>query len=224
MRILIVEDEKNLVKILKQGLEEKGYAVDTSYDGEEGLYMATEFQFDALILDISLPKLNGLSLLEKLREKGSSLPVLMLTARAEISDKIEGLNTGADDYLPKPFDFVELLARLNALIRRSKGKPSPLIKIDDLKIDTNARTVIRSNQEIKLSASEYNILEYLSFNKERVISRTELTEHLYNIDFDHDSNIIDVYINFLRNKVDKNYEKKLLHTVRGAGYIISENK
>ncbi len=222
MRVLIVEDEKNLAKVLKKGLEESGFVIDIASDGEEGFYMANEFPFDALILDISLPKLDGLSILGKLREKGSKVPVLMLTARADVADKIKGLNTGADDYLAKPFDFAELLARLNSLLRRSKNTPSPVIKISDLEIDTNAREVCRSNKKIKLSSSEFNILEYLALNRGRVISRAELTDHIYNIDFDLDSNIIDVYINYLRNKIDKGYIKPLIHTIRGSGYILAE--
>lgn len=220
MKILIVEDEKNLVKILKKGLEEHSFIIDCSFDGEEGLYMAETFTYDAIILDVMLPKVDGLTVLDNLRKRKVDVPVLLLTARGSVEDRVRGLNIGADDYIVKPFDFSELLARLKAIIRRTKGKASPLVIIDDLTIDTNARTVRRSDEEIKLSAKEYSILEYLAINKGRIISRTELIEHVYAEDFDLDSNVIDVYINFLRNKIDRNYSRKLIHTVRGAGYIL----
>jgi DNA-binding response OmpR family regulator len=222
MKILIVEDEKNLVKIIKKGLEENSFIVDFSLDGEEGLYMAETFPYDVIILDIMLPKVDGITILKKLRERKIDVPILLLTARGEIKDKVEGLDLGADDYVVKPFEFSELLARLKAVIRRNKGKASPFIIIDDLIIDINSRTVKRSDKEIKLSAKEYKILEYLALNKGRIISRTEFTEHIYDIDFDLDSNVIDVYINYLRNKIDKDNSKKLIHTIRGAGYILKE--
>lgn len=222
MKVLIIEDEKNLAEILKKGLEENSFAVDLSFDGEEGLYMAETFPYDAIILDIMLPKTDGFGVLSKLRKKQIDVPVLLLTARGEVENRIKGLNTGADDYIVKPFDFSELLARLRAVIRRDKGKASPFIKIDNLTIDTNSRGVKRDNMEIKLSAKEYNILEYLAMNKGRVISRTELTEHIYDSEFDLDSNIIDVYINYLRNKIDRDYDRKLIHTVRGVGYILKD--
>ncbi|MBI4688064.1 MAG: response regulator transcription factor [Nitrospirae bacterium] len=220
MRILIIEDEKNLARILKKGLEENGFSVDISFDGEDGLFMAESYQYDAVLLDILLPKIDGLTLLNKLRAKKIDVPVLMITSRGEIEDRIKGLNIGADDYIVKPFDFSEVLARLRSVIRRSKSKPSPLITIDNLTIDTNSRTVKRSGMEIKLSATEYSILEYLALNSGQVISRTELTEHIYDNEFDLDSNVIDVYINYLRNKIDKGFNKQLIHTVRGAGYIL----
>lgn len=218
MKILVVEDEIELAKLIKKGLEESGFIVEISNDGEEGLYMATEFEYDAVVLDINLPKVSGLKILETIRNKNILQPVLMLTAMGEVSDKIKGLNLGADDYIAKPFDFDELIARLYAIIRRSKGKPSPIISIDDLEININSKTVKRNNSEIKLSSREFNLLEYLALNSGRVISRTEIAEHLY--DFDTDSNIIDVYINYLRNKVDKGFKRDIIKTVRGAGYIL----
>lgn len=220
MKILIIEDEKKLAQIISKGLKESDFITEISNDGEEGLYMASEFEYDAIILDLSLPKLDGLDVLKLLREKEIYTPVLVLTARSEITDKIKGLNLGADDYLTKPFDFDELLARLNSLIRRSKNNPSPIIKIEDLEINMDSKTVFRDNKEIKLSTGEYNLLEYLVLNKGKVISRTELTEHLYSIDFDLNSNVLDVYISYLRNKIDKNSDRKLIHTLRGAGYSI----
>lgn len=222
MKALIIEDEKNLAEIIKKGLEENSFAVDLSFDGEEGLYMAETFPYDAVILDVMLPKIDGFAVLSKLRKKEINVPVLLVTARGEVENRIKGLNTGADDYIVKPFDFSELLARLRAVIRRDKGKASPFITVDTLTIDINSRSVKRDNREITLSAKEYNILEYLALNKGRVISRTELTEHIYDSDFDLDSNIIDVYINYLRNKIDRDYDRKLIHTVRGAGYILTD--
>lgn len=220
MKVLIIEDEKKLANLISKGLNESDFLTEISNDGEEGLYMATEFSYDAIILDLSLPKIDGLDILKNLRQKQIHTPVLVLTARSEVSDKIKGLNLGADDYLTKPFDFDELLARLNSLIRRSKNNPSPIIKIEDLEINLDSKTVFRNDNEIKLSIGEYNLLEYLVLNRGRVISRTELTEHLYSIDFDLNSNVIDVYISYLRNKIDKNSDRKLIHTLRGAGYSI----
>ncbi len=218
MKLLIVEDEIDLAELLKKGLEESGFTIDICHDGNEGLFMAIEYEYDAVILDINLPNISGLEILEKIRKKNIILPVVMLTAMSEVSDKIKGLNIGADDYIAKPFDFDELVARLNAVIRRSKGKASPIINIKDLEINLNAKTVKRNNIDIKISSREFNLLEYLCLNTGRVISRTEISEHLY--DFDTDSNVIDVYINYLRNKIDKGFDSELIKTVRGAGYII----
>jgi DNA-binding response OmpR family regulator len=220
MRILVIEDEKRLAAILKKGLEESGFVVDVALDGEDGLFMAETYPYDTVLLDILLPKVDGLTVLKTLRAKKIGVPVLMLTAKGELDDRVRGLNLGADDYLIKPFDFSELLARLNTVIRRSMGKASPIIVIDDLSLDMNAKTVTRSGQEINLSAKEYNLLEYLALNSGRVIGRTELTEHLYDTEFDLDSNVIDVYVNYLRNKIDKGYDRQLIVTVRGAGYIL----
>lgn len=223
MRVLVIEDDKNLSRILKKGLEENAFVVDASLDGEEGLYMAETYPYDVILLDILLPGIDGLTILKTIRDKKIEVPVVMLTSKSDVEDRIKGLNVGADDYVPKPFDFTELLARLKAVIRRNKGKPSSVITIGDLVIDTNSRTAKRADKEIKLSSKEYNLLEYLAFNKGRVVSRTELTEHLYDTEFDLDSNVIDVYINYLRNKIDKGFKKQILHTVRGAGYIIKED-
>lgn len=223
MRILIIEDEQKLAGVLKQGLEENSFTVEVSHDGEEGLYKAKNFPFDALILDIMLPKMDGIEVLSRLRETGIPVPVLMLTARGEVEDRVKGLNTGADDYLPKPFDFTEMLARLTAIIRRNKGQASSLLKISDLEIDLNTHTVKRSGSEIKLSATEYRMLEYFVLNRDRVVSRSELIEHLYDTEYDLDSNVIDVYINYLRKKIDLGADTQLIHTVRGAGYIFKED-
>jgi len=224
MRILLVEDEKDLAMIVKQGLEEEGYVVEVAHDGEEGLYMAENYAADVVILDIMLPKLDGLSVLSSMRKKGINTPVLMLTARDALIDKIKGLDTGADDYLTKPFVFGELLARIRSLIRRKTTVKEAVIRIADLEIDTASHEVKRGGQSIQLSAKEYALLEYLAYKKNTVVSRSDITEHIYHEDSDMDSNVVDVYINYLRNKVDKGFDKKLIQTVRGAGYILKEEE
>lgn len=221
MKILIVEDEQRLAVLLQKGLEESSYAVDLCHDGEEGLYMAETFPYDAVLLDVMLPKMDGFTVLENLRKQGVEVPVLMLTARTEVESRVKGLNHGADDYIPKPFDFAELLARLTAVIRRNKGQPASTVQVADLRLDLNAKTAFRAEREILLSAKEYAVLEYLVLHTGRVISRTEFSEHVYDGDFDLDSNIIDVFINKLRKKIDKGHEHKLIRTKRGAGYYVS---
>ncbi len=223
MKILIIEDEKKLADILKKGLEENTFTVDICHNGEEGLYMAETYPYDGVLLDITLPDKDGLEVLGELRAGKVEVPVLIITARGAVEDRIKGLNIGADDYIAKPFDFSELLARLKSVIRRSKGNPSPLVEVDDLAIDTNSRMVKRAGREIRLSATEYGLLEYLALNKGRVISRTELIEHIYYTEFDRDSNVIDVYINHLRNKLDKGFGRKIIRTVRGAGYVMKDD-
>src|SRR3989338_1912544 len=201
MRVLIVEDEKDLAAIMKQGLEEEGYIVDVAHDGEEGLYMAENFPVDAIILDIMLPKVDGLTVLSKLRRKGFATPVLLLTARDATLDKIKGLDTGADDYLTKPFDFSELMARLRSLIRRKGMVKEAVIRIADLEINTAGREVKRGGHAVQLSAREYALLEYLAYNKDKVVTRADIVEHIYSEDSEMDSNVVDVYINYLRNKI-----------------------
>lgn len=222
MRILVVEDEKGIANNLKKGLSEEGYSVDAAYDGEEGQFMAETEPYDLLILDIMLPKIDGVTMLSSLRKGGVNTPVLMLTAKDTVSDKVRGLDTGADDYLTKPFDFDELLARVRALLRRDGGTKTALIVIGDLEIDTAGHQVKKGGKVIPLSAREYALLEYLAYNRDKVVSRTDISEHIYEYDFDLDSNIIDVYINYLRNKIDKDFDKKLIHTVRGTGYILKD--
>ena len=224
MKILIVEDEQRLATLLKKGFEENSFVVDLCFDGEEGLYMVETFPYDAVILDVMIPKIDGFTLLRTLREKQINVPILMLTAMGEVENRVKGLTSGADDYLPKPFDFTELLARLTAIIRRNKGRATSLLQIADLQLDINSKTVTRGGTQILLSAKEYAIIEYMALNKNRVISRTEFSEHVYDMNFDLDSNIIDVYINRLRNKLDKNHKRKLIHTQRGSGYILKETK
>jgi heavy metal response regulator len=222
MRILIVEDEKSLADVLKKGLEEEEYAVDVAYNGEDGLFMAENEPYDLIILDIMLPIVDGMTILKKIRKAGIKTPVLMLTAKDTVTDKISGLDSGADDYLTKPFSFEELLARIRALLRRDSWVKTSTIEIGDLVIDMTTREVKRGGKVILLSPKEYALLEYMAINKNKVLSRTSLTEHLYDYDFDLDSNVIDVFIHRLRNKIDRGFDKKLIHTVRGAGYILKE--
>jgi DNA-binding response OmpR family regulator len=222
MKVLVVEDERRLANLLKKGLEEHAFVVDVCYDGEEGLYLVETSPYDAVVLDVMMPKMDGFTMLHRMREQGNETPVIMLTARGEVENRIKGLNTGADDYLPKPFDFAELLARLTAVIRRNKGQPTSQLCIADLYLDLNAKTAARGGVDLALTAKEYAILEYLALNKGRVISRTEISEHVYDMNFDLDSNIIDVYINRLRKKIDREHPNPLIHTKRGEGYILSE--
>lgn len=224
MRITLIEDEKQLANIVKKGLEEEGYSVDVAHDGEEGLYMVENYPSDVVILDVMLPLLDGFSILSSMRKKGIKTPVLLLTARDTITDKIKGLDSGADDYLTKPFEFGELLARIRALIRRKADIQDTIIRIGDLEINTANREIKRGGKTIQLSAKEYAMLQYMAYNKDKIVSRTDLIEHIYDENFDTNSNVLDVYVNFLRNKIDKGFKKKLIHTVRGAGYILKEKE
>jgi heavy metal response regulator len=222
MKILVVEDEKKVASFIKKGLEEEFYSVDTAYDGKEGLKLASLGEYDLVILDIMLPYKDGLTLIKELREEKILTPILLLTARDSIDSKVTGLDSGADDYLTKPFDFEELLARVRALLRRQSSVKSVQLKVSDLVLDTQTHKVNRAGNEISLTAKEYEILEYLLRNKNRVVSRTLLSEHVYEYNFDPDTNVIDVYINKLRNKIDKGFDKQILFTVRGVGYTIKE--
>jgi heavy metal response regulator len=222
MRILIVEDEKSLAEAIKKGLEEEDYAVDVAYNGEDGLFMAENEPSDLIILDIMLPIIDGMTILKKIRETGVKTPVLMLTAKDAITDKVSGLDSGADDYLTKPFHFEELLARMRVLLRRDSEVKTCVIQIGDLLIDMASHEVKRGGKEILLSAREYALLELLAINRDKVLSRTYISEHIYDYDFDLDSNVIDVFVNRIRNKIDRESESKLIHTVRGAGYMLKE--
>ena len=222
MRILLVEDEKKVASFIKKGLEEEFYSVDAAYDGKEGLQLALTEDYDLIILDVMLPFKNGFTVLQELREEKVSIPVLFLTAKDTLSDKVQGLDAGADDYLPKPFAFEELLARVRALLRRGTSEKNLILKVLDLSLDTQTHTVTRNNTIVQLTPKEYSILEYLLRNKNRVISRTMLSEHVYDYHFDSDTNVIDVYINKLRNKIDKGFDSQIIHTVRGVGYIIKD--
>jgi DNA-binding response OmpR family regulator len=220
MRVLLIEDHKPLVRALRQGLEEEGFAVDVSEDGEDGDFKARTAQYDVIILDVMLPKIDGLTLLEKWRADGLSTHVLMLTARSSIEDKVRGLNLGADDYLPKPFELEELMARLRALIRRQHQAKNPVLKVHDLEIDTAARLVKRADKEIPLTPKEYALLEFLAFHRGKVVTRTMIWDHLYDEKNENTSNVVDVYIRYLRNKIDKGFEPPLILTRWGEGYML----
>jgi len=218
MRILVVEDELVLQKQLKEQLEKKGFAVDTAANGAEGLYSGEEFPVDAAIIDIGLPDFSGIELIRKLRQKAKDFPILILTARDRWQDKVEGLDAGADDYLAKPFHYEELIARLNALIRRSAGKSHPCLESGFIKLDTLSQEVTASGVKLDLTAYEYKVLEYLMVHEGKVVSKTVLTEHIYDQDFDLDSNVIEVFVGRLRKKLDPDGSLKPIETLRGRGY------
>ena len=220
MRLLVVEDEKKVAEFIRRGLDEEGYTVDVAADGEEGLNLALSRGHDLVILDINLPKIEGLEVLRRLRESGFSAPVLLLTVRATIEDKVLGLDTGADDYLAKPFAFDELIARVRALLRRRKGTEPVTLQVADLTLDPATRTVRRGSENIELTAKEFSLLNHLMRNQGRVLSRTGIAENVWGYYFDTSTNVIDVYINYLRNKIDAGREPKLIHTVRGVGYVL----
>jgi two-component system response regulator PhoP len=224
MRLLLVEDEPTLRENLQQFLTRSSYSVDSAADGREGLFLGLEHPYDVAVIDIGLPEINGIELIKQLRAKHITFPVLILTARGNWQDKVEGLETGADDYLVKPFHNEELLARLNALSRRSKGHASPKISLGAMVINTASKTVSLTGKEITLTQYEYNTLEYLALNKGRVISKTELTEHLYDQDFDLDSNVIEVLIGRLRKKIDPDSSLQPIITLRGQGYRLAHNE
>jgi DNA-binding response OmpR family regulator len=218
--VLLVEDYKPMVRALRQGLEEEGLAVDVAIDGEEADFKARSTQYDAIVLDIMLPRKDGLTLLREWRQAGIKTHVLMLTARDTVEDKVRGLNTGADDYLAKPFKLEELLARLRALIRRAHEVKDPILRVHDLEIDTATRTVKRAGQPIHLTPREYALLQFLAFHRGRVVSRTMIWEHLYDEHDETTSNVVDVYIRYLRNKIDKGFEPPLIMTRWGEGYLL----
>jgi DNA-binding response OmpR family regulator len=220
MRVLLIEDHKPLVRALKQGLEEEGFAVDVASDGQEGDFKARTAEYDVIILDIMLPKEDGLSLLQRWRKDGMSSHVLVLTARGSMDDKVKGLDFGADDYMTKPFELEELLARLRALIRRGHQVKSPLIRVHDLEIDTASRTVKRGGKAIHLTPREYALLEFLAYHRGKVTTRSMIWEHLYDDQDENTSNVVDVYIRYLRNKIDKGYEPPLILTRWGEGYML----
>ena len=222
MRILVVEDEKKVARFIQQGLEEEHYAVDVAYDGEEGLRMAGSGNYDLLVLDVMLPKKSGLDLLREFRTRGGKTPTFMLTAKTSTEDKVAGLDSGADDYLTKPFSLAEFLARVRSLLRRGASEKSIILSMADLELDTVSHKAKRGARPIELTAKEYSLLEYLLRNKNRVLSRTIISEHIWDYNFDTGTNIIDVYVNHLRNKIDSGSEKKLIHTVRGVGYVMKE--
>ena len=221
MRLLLIEDDKKVAAFIVKGLTESGYAVDVRYDGRSGLGTAEEESYDLVILDWMLPGIDGITVCKKIREFSKDIPILFLTAKETPSDKVQGLDAGADDFLSKPFSFMELLARIRALLRRGTRTVDKLV-VDDLEINVNERKVLRGGKPIDLSNKEFAILEYMVRNKNRLINRATLTEHVWNIDFDRGTNLIDVYINYLRKKLDVGSRKQLIHTVRGAGYILKD--
>lgn len=221
MRVLLVEDEKRLAENVARALREgAGYAVDIASDGEEGLYLAESSNYDLMMLDLMLPKVDGAEMLIRCRKRGNSTPVLILTARDEKENIVRLLNAGADDYVAKPFDLGELMARAKALVRRGKGQRSPVLALADLRINTVERTVRRGQREIALVPMEYRVLEYLAHRPRAVVSKSELLEHLYDYNWEKFSNVIEVYISGLRRKIDGNHAVKLIHTVRGHGYAL----
>ncbi len=220
MRVLLVEDDRKVASFIRKGLEEEGYAVDTAPDGEAGLAMGLDRIHDAIILDVMLPKKPGFQVLRELRQAKVTTPVLLLTARDAVDDKVQGLDAGADDYLTKPFAFAELLARLRALLRRGAEVRAPILQTADLVLDPATRTVRRGGEPIPLTNREFALLEYFLRNPGRVLTRTMIAEHVWDYSFDSATNVIDVYVNYLRKKIDANREPRLLHTVRGVGYVL----
>lgn len=221
MRLLLIEDDRKLSALLARGLREEGFAVDATDDGDDGAWRAGEHEYDAIVLDVMLPGMDGFQVLEKMRSKGRRTPVLMLTARGALADRVRGLNSGADDYLKKPFDFEELLARIHALLRRAAPEPDVCLRADDLVLDPHTRAVTRGGRAVELTAKEFSILEYLLRHKGRVISRTALTDHVWDENFDAMSNVVDVTVYRLREKIHA-HGAALVHTVRGAGYVLRD--
>ncbi len=223
MKILLIEDERKTIQYIKKGLEENGYEVDPAEDGMSGRNLAFRNQYNLIITDVILPELNGRDLCRELRDAKVETPILMLTALGETDDVVEGLDSGADDYLAKPFEFKELLARIRSLTKRqSKLVNETQLRIADLTLDTNRKSVIRAGKKIDLTSKEFSLLEYFLRNQDRVIPRAELSKHVWNVDFDTGTNMVEVYVNYLRKKIDKDFSSKLIHTQFGMGYILKE--
>ena len=223
MRILVAEDEKSLNRIITKQLVSAGYSVDSVFDGSEGLELMEMTEYDAAVLDVMMPKIDGFTLVRKIRAKGINIPILFLTARDSIEDRVTGLDIGADDYLIKPFSFDELLARVRVLVRKNSSHSTSLITVGDLTVDLASRNVSRGGKDINLSAKEFELLRYLSVNKGIVLSREKIENHIWNFDYEGGTNVIDVYISYLRRKIDSGFEHKLIRTVRGSGYVIRED-
>lgn len=223
MRILVVEDEKKVASFIQRGLEGEGFTVEVAYDGESGVEIASQSSFDLILMDVMLPKMDGLQAIKTLRENGVDSPVLCLTAKDTVEDIVSGLDSGSDDYLTKPFAFAELLARVRALVRRGTQERGAEITYADLRLDPVAHKVWRGDSEIDLTAKEYALLEFFMRNPETTLTRTMIAEHVWDYTFDSFTNIIDVYVNYLRKKVDRDFTKKLIHTVRGIGYVLKED-
>lgn len=223
MSILVVEDERKVARFIQQGLQEEHYAVEVAHDGEEGLRMALASPYDLLLLDVLMPKMNGLDMTRAYRKNGGTAPILMLTAKITTDDKVMGLDSGADDYLTKPFAIAELLARVRSLLRRGGKDKSTILAIADLELDTVSHRARRGDRTIDLTAKEYALLEFFLRNKDRILSRSIISEHIWDYNFDTGTNLIDVYVNHLRGKIDAGAGQKLIHTVRGVGYVIRES-
>ncbi len=224
MRILLAEDEPTLQQIITNKLKKEGYSVDTASNGNEALDCLRSAAFDCIVLDIMMPGLDGISVLKAARSEGINTPVLLLTAMAEVEDRVTGLDAGADDYLTKPFSFEELTARIRSLLRRNSDVKTNVLQVADLMLDTATHRVCRGNDEIELATKEYAVLEYMMRNKGQVLSRNQIAEHVWNYDFECESNIIDVYIRILRSKIDDKYELKLIKTLRNRGYSLRESE
>lgn len=222
MHILVVEDEKKVASFIKRGLEAANYSVDVEHDGETGLSRLLKTDYDLVILDVMLPRVDGLSLMKEIRQRRIEVPVLLLTARVTVADRVMGLDLGADDYLTKPFAFEELLARVRALLRRGAAAVPAVLAIADLRLDPATREVTRSNERIDLTPKEYALLEFLLRRRDQVLSRAVIAQHVWGVNYDTFTNVIDVYVNYLRNKIDDGFEPKLIHTVRGVGYVLKE--
>lgn len=222
MRLLLAEDERDLNRIITKKLTSAGYSVDSFYDGQEAIDVLAYTDYDAVILDIMMPKADGFAVLRSIRDAGKTTPVLFLTARDAVSDRVKGLDSGANDYLIKPFSFDELLARIRAMTRTSFGAADNLLTIADVTLDTKSQVVRRAGRELTLSAKEYALLEYLMHNQGIILSREKIENHIWNLDYEGGTNVVDVYISYLRKKIDEGREKKLIHTIRGRGYVLRE--
>ncbi len=220
MCILIVEDERRLSNIIKRGLTEAGFAVDQAFDGEEGSYLAEEEDYDLIILDLMLPKVDGITVCKNLRKNGVKTPIIILTAKSSIEDKLQGLDSGADDYLTKPFSFLELKSRIHALIRRSSKEATPALTIEDLTLDPIKHSVVRNGESVNLTPKEFSILELLMRHRDEVITRSMIIEHVWDYNYDGMSNVVDVFLTTLRRKIDSKANKKLIQTIHGVGYKI----
>jgi len=225
MRVLVIEDEQKLARYIKKGLEEHNFAVDTAPDGEKGLFYLSGNEYDVIVLDLLLPKKDGLTVLQELRAEGDETPVLILTARDALTDKVAGFDAGADDYLTKPFSFLELLLRVRALLRRGKVEPQVRLQVRDLLMDLTTRRVSRAGKALQLTSKEFALLEFFLRNPGRVLTRTTIAEHVWDYGFENTlSNVIDVFVNRLRHKIDRDFAHKLLHTVKGVGYVLQEKE
>ncbi|GAB3956808.1 response regulator transcription factor [Spirosoma harenae] len=223
MKVLLVEDEERLASFINKGISAEGYEVDVAHDGRAGLSLFRRNIYDIILLDVNLPHINGFDLCQLIRSENENIPVLMLTALDSLSDKADGFNAGADDYLAKPFEFQELLLRLRALTRRSGSKQKQILQLADLELNLDTKTVTRAGKRIDLTTREYALVEYLMLNKGKIISRVDITERVWSLNFDNNSNVIDVYISYLRKKIDKGFSPKLLHTIVGMGYVLRED-